>query len=63
LAIDPECCVSGACVAAGELIERFRPNLIVNTSTAFEEETWSTVMIGNNKFRVGDFISPFIYFC
>jgi len=40
--------------AADELIERFRPNLVVKTSVAFEEETWSTIMIGDNIFKVGE---------
>jgi len=35
-----------------ELIERFRPNLVVQTKRAFEEEDWSTVRIGRETFTV-----------
>jgi len=39
-------------IATDELIERFRPNLVVQTNTPFEEENWLTVQIGRDTFVV-----------
>lgn len=33
------------------LIERFRPNLVVNGMSPYEEESWYSVEIGNNRFQ------------
>jgi len=41
-----------ACAASDELIERFRPNLVVRTQQPFEEENWSSVQIGRETFIV-----------
>lgn len=35
-----------------ELIERFRPNLIVKTHKPFEEDDWTRVQIGAHTFIV-----------
>ena len=40
------------CIATDELIERFRPNLVVQTNKPFEEENWLTVQIGSETFMV-----------
>lgn len=39
-----------SCSDFDELVQRFRPNLVVNTRTPFEEETWSKVRIGTHIF-------------
>ena len=41
-------CVS-VCIGTDELIERFRPNLVVETSRPFEEENWQAVQIGRHE--------------
>ena len=35
-----------------DLILRFRPNLVVDGCDAFEEESWSNISIGCQKFEV-----------
>jgi len=50
-----------ACVASDELIGRFRPNLVVETREAFEEETWSSVKIGSHTFTVCALLILFTY--
>lgn len=34
------------------LMDRFRPNIVVNTSVPFEEDNWEEFSIGNANFRV-----------
>lgn len=34
------------------LLNRFRANVVVGGGLAFEEDSWATVKIGNNKFMV-----------
>lgn len=35
------------------MLDRFRSNFVVEgTNTAFEEQDWAEVHIGNNKFKV-----------
>jgi len=41
-----------ASVGSDELIERFRPNLVIQNYKPFEEENWSTVQIGRETFVV-----------
>jgi len=45
-------CVCIHSVASDELIERFRPNLVIQTQEPFEEENWSKVQIGQETFIV-----------
>lgn len=46
------CCPDFNCKDLQELLDRFRPNLIVKTQKAFEEEKWTSVQIGSQVFVV-----------
>lgn len=45
-------CPNFYCKDLQELLDRFRPNLIVKTQKAFEEENWTSVQIGSQVFVV-----------
>lgn len=37
------------------IIRRFRPNFVITTETAFEENGFTQIKIGNTLFKVGHF--------
>ena len=39
-----------------ELIDRFRTNLIISGGIPFEEDSWSSVTIGDEEFKVGTLV-------
>ena len=51
------------CAASDELIERFRPNLVVETQEPFVEEHWSSVQIGHETFIVCTYSLTYLLAC
>ena len=47
-------------MSLGDLVSRFRPNLVVsgNGMMPYEEDEWSEVTIGGQKFKVSDKENP-----
>ena len=42
-------------VGAEGLLDRFRPNLVVSGAVPFEEDCWTSLVIGDLRFKVGAF--------